>query len=114
LDFEKGSKWVCVPHGAIVARRPMYKHMPNHVVERTIDLDSWEDVKEILEAKTQNQTNTQLMDQSNVIQTPQKQELQIGKRTFSNTHYEMGIDDQLSEQLKKNLKGDEELYLEGC
>jgi hypothetical protein len=51
-------------------------------------------VKNILEAEAQNQTTTQSMDQSNVIQTPQKQELQLGKRTFPNMHSEMDIDDQ--------------------
>ena len=48
LDFEKGSKWVYDPHGVIAARRPMYKHMLNHVVERTANLDSWEYIKNIL------------------------------------------------------------------
>ena len=91
----------------------MYKHISNPIVERTNNLDSWEDVKQILEVETQNQTTTDLMDHSNVIQTPQKQELQLGKRTFSYMHSEMDIDDQLSEQLIKNTKGDEELDLEG-
>jgi len=75
LDFEKGSKWVYDPHGVIASRRPMYKHLLNHVVERTSNMDPWEDVKQILKAKAQNQTTTQSMDQSNVIQTPHKKEL---------------------------------------
>jgi len=47
------------------------------------------------------------MDQSNVIQTPQKQQLQLGKRNFSNMHYKMDIDDHLSEKLRKSTKCDE-------
>jgi len=107
LDFEKGIKWMYDPHGVLVAIRPMYKHMSNPVVEITANLDSLEEVKQILEARAQNQTITQSMNQSNVIQTPRKQELQIGKRKFSDMHYEMDINDQLSEQLRKNHKCDE-------
>jgi len=53
------------------------------------------------------------MDQSNVIQTPQKHELQLRKRTFLDMHYEMDIDDQLSERIIKMTKCDEYLDLEG-
>jgi hypothetical protein len=51
------------------------------------------------------------MDQSNVIQTLQKQELQIGNRKFSEMHFEMDIYDQLSGKLIKDPKGDEESEL---
>jgi hypothetical protein len=113
LDFEKGSKWVYDPHGVIAVRRPMYKILPNPVVEINANMDSWENVKKILEEEAQNQTTTESMDQSNVIQTPQKQELQLGKMTFLDMHSEMDIDDHLSESLRKKTKGDEELDLEG-
>jgi len=93
MDFEKGCKWVYGPHGVITARRPIYRHLQNHIVERTTNLDSRKEIKKILEAEAQNQTTTESMDQSNVIQTPQKQELQLGMRTFSNMHHEMDIDD---------------------
>ena len=63
------------PHGVIAAKRPMYKHMSNPIVEINSKLYSWEDNKQILEEEAQNQTTTQSMDQSNVIQTPQKEEL---------------------------------------
>jgi hypothetical protein len=53
------------------------------------------------------------MDQSNALQNPRKQELQLGKRTFLDMHSKMDIDDQLSEKLRKKTKGDEELDLEG-
>jgi hypothetical protein len=97
LDFEKRSKWVYDPHGVIAARRPMYNHMPNPIVERNANLDSWENVKKILEVEAQIQTTIESMDQSNEIKTPHKQELQLGKRTFLDMHSEMDIDDQLSE-----------------
>jgi len=93
------------PHGVIAYRRPTYKHLPNPIVEITTNLYSWEDVKQILEVEAKNQTSTQSVDQSNVIHTHQKQELQNGKRTFSDLNSEMDIDDQLSEQLNKNPKG---------
>ena len=62
LDFEKGSKWVYDPHGVVATRRPMYKNLPNPIVERISNLDSWEDVKKILEAQAQNKTTIELMD----------------------------------------------------
>jgi hypothetical protein len=49
--------------------------MSNPIVEINSKLYSWEDNKQILEEEAQNQTTTQSMDQSNVIQTPQKEEL---------------------------------------
>jgi hypothetical protein len=36
------------PHGVITTIRPVYKHMPNLVVERTTNLESWEEVKQII------------------------------------------------------------------
>jgi hypothetical protein len=45
LDFEKGSKWMYDPHGVIAVRRPMYKHLPNPIVERIVKLDSWEELR---------------------------------------------------------------------
>jgi len=45
LNFEKGRKWVYGPHCVIAARRPMYNHLPNHVVEINDNLDSWEYIK---------------------------------------------------------------------
>jgi hypothetical protein len=70
------------PHGVIGVRRHMYKHVPNLAVERTANLDSWEDIKQILEVEAQNQTTTESMDQYNVIQTPHKQELLLGAGPF--------------------------------
>jgi hypothetical protein len=101
LDFEKESKWVYDPHGVIATRRPVYKHIPNPVVEITANLDSWEYFKNILEGEAQNQTTTESTDKSNLIQTPEKQELQLGKRIFLDMHCEMDIDDQLSEKIRK-------------
>jgi hypothetical protein len=46
FDFEKGEGWIYDPHGVIVARNPTYKHQPNVLVERTANLESWEEVKE--------------------------------------------------------------------
>jgi hypothetical protein len=91
----------------------MYKILPNPIVEINANMDSWENVKKTPEEEARNQTTTESMEQYNIIQTPQKQELQLGKMTFLDMHYEMDIDDHLSESLMKNNKVDEELDIEG-
>jgi hypothetical protein len=41
------------PHGVITTIRPVYKHMPNILVEITANLESWEDLKQIIEVEAQ-------------------------------------------------------------
>jgi hypothetical protein len=54
MDFEKINKWVYDPHGVLASRRPIYKHLPNIVVEITTNLYSREDFKKIIEEECQN------------------------------------------------------------
>jgi hypothetical protein len=47
FDFEKEISWVYDPHGLIFARRSTYKHESREIVEKTTNLEFWEEVKEI-------------------------------------------------------------------
>jgi hypothetical protein len=53
------------------------------IQHNTSNLDSWEQVRQILMTEVQNSTTNQLGDPTKSLQTLQKQELVIGKRNLS-------------------------------
>ena len=47
FDFERAIKWI-YDQGVIATRRPTYRNQPNPIIEITTNLDSWEEVNQII------------------------------------------------------------------
>lgn len=64
LDLQKGQKWIYDPHQVISKKRQeskasAYNHEPNEYLQRAANLETWEQVKEVLHEGDQQQERSQ-------------------------------------------------------